>query len=150
MNESEQTKGLYQEQLINLSRNPYHFGEISDHTHYSRAYNRMCGDIVQIYLQVVDNLIVKTSFSGESCVICKASASLMLKAIEGASLNHCRSLRCSFDQFRLDWLSHPPIPEMSALSVMKDYPTRERCMTLPWEALQKAIGDKISANGEEE
>lgn len=149
MSQGDEGKSLYQEQLIKLSRHPYGYKVMESYTCHSRAHNRMCGDVVDIYLVLADGLVAEASFSGESCAVCKASASLMIQAIEGLPIEDCKDYGKDFERFKSTWDSEPPIPEMMALSVMKDFPSRERCLTLPWEALGKALESLSAENAKE-
>ena len=131
---------LYQQVLLDHARNPRHFGEHSDATLQSEGFNRLCGDRVTVYLEVDGDLIKKASFSGESCAICKGSASIMMEALQGQSLEAIEKLIVSFAKFQDDWLiSDERMKPFEALVAVKSCPIRMKCLNLPWKALEAAI-----------
>ena len=48
-------KDLYKKEIIDLWRNPKNFGEIDDPTHEYHEFNNICGDEVQIHMEVEDS-----------------------------------------------------------------------------------------------
>ena len=68
---------LYQEIIIDHSRNPRNFGKLDTANKTAEGYNPLCGDQITLYIELKDKLINKIKFSGSGCAISKASASLM-------------------------------------------------------------------------
>ena len=91
---------LYQSILIQHSKSPSHYGKFEGFTHFSEGYNALCGDAISIYLSVKEGTIEKASFESASCAICKASASILLEAIEGRVQRPF--LQCKMD-FQKSW-----------------------------------------------
>ena len=52
---------------------------ISNHTHFSKLKNSMCGDEIQIKLIIKKDKIVDFGYQGNACIYCQASASLLSK-----------------------------------------------------------------------
>ncbi len=82
---------MYREQIIDLYENPLNYGELPDATHSYEEDNPLCGDVVQIDLQVQDGRVVEVKWHGNGCAISQASASLLTEAIKGLSLEEASS-----------------------------------------------------------
>ena len=66
-------KQLYQDIILEHGKNPRNFGRCKKHTHEAKGYNPLCGDKVQIFLNLnkqkkVENL----TFEGSGCAISMA------------------------------------------------------------------------------
>lgn len=55
---------------------PQHYGEMSDATIVHTESNRICGDVITIYLSIQDNIVQKWSFSGDVSMITLACSGL--------------------------------------------------------------------------
>lgn len=133
---------LYQEVILSHHREPHHFGPLPEATHHCKLSNPLCGDEVRIMLVVDASLVSRCHFEGHGCALCRASASLLTDAVKGQSIGFARELAELLQRF----LSGPPeaeppegIGDLGALSGVRDYPSRRRCATLPWEALTAAL-----------
>ena len=68
---------LYQEIILDHNKRPRNFHALETATHRAEGNNPLCGDQLQVFLELQDNRIRNVSFWGEGCAISKASASLM-------------------------------------------------------------------------
>ena len=78
-------KQLYQELILDHNKKPRNWGKLNDATHRSEGLNPLCGDHIWVAVNL-DGDIVGIAFEGESCAICKASASMMTMAVKGKTL----------------------------------------------------------------
>src|SRR3990167_7607982 len=78
----EELHDLYQELVLDHSKNPRNFKKILDCNHSAEGFNPLCGDQVTVYLKLEKDLIQDISFLGSGCAISKASASLMTTALK--------------------------------------------------------------------
>jgi nitrogen fixation NifU-like protein len=72
---------LYQEVILDHNRRPRNFREIVSPSHHAEGYNPLCGDRLNLYVQVEGDVITDVAFQGSGCAISKASASLMTDAV---------------------------------------------------------------------
>ena len=73
---------IYTEMIIEYSRNPSNFGKIADaHIHQHDA-NPLCGDTIDLYLNIEDNKISEVKFDGHGCAICMACCSVLSEMIK--------------------------------------------------------------------
>lgn len=147
MNEAD-LQDLYQSVLIQHSKSPLHYGKLEAYTHFSEGYNALCGDAISVYLSVKQGKIEKASFESASCAICKASASILLEVIEGASETSFSTLQDRFHQILegdAGEQKKTTSSDMLAFQGIKQFPARKNCALLPWTTLQKALDSGIKA-----
>jgi len=135
-------------------------------THRHEEYNPLCGDRIDLQLQVNGAQIEAAAFDGEGCAICLASASLLCALAPGrtveALLQLGENLQKALDpnagagsgstglekepeESRLKPLPQNKnddtgLPEqMRALLGVRPYPSRVRCATLPWTTARRAL-----------
>ena len=137
---------LYQSVLVQHSKSPLHYGKLDAYTHFSEGYNALCGDAISIYLSVKQGNIEKASFESASCAICKASASILLEAIEGANEEAFIPMQAGFSKILEGDISDQEIgssKEILAFQGIKQFPSRKNCALLPWTTLQKALSSSV-------
>ena len=62
-------------ELVELYRNPEHYGKLSKYNYSEEGYSPSCGDKFSVYLEVENGLIKDASFDGKGCVISTVSLS---------------------------------------------------------------------------
>ena len=137
---------LYQSVLVQHSKSPLHYGKLDAYTHFSEGYNALCGDAISIYLSVKQGNIEKASFESASCAICKASASILLEAIEGANEEVFIPMQSGFSKILEGDISDQEIgssKEILSFQGIKKFPSRKNCALLPWTTLQKALSSSV-------
>lgn len=77
---------MYQQRILDHYRNPRNYGELENPTVSHIGENPMCGDEIQIDLELSDdgNTIEKIAFTGDGCAISQAAASLLTEELTGA------------------------------------------------------------------
>ncbi len=68
---------IYRDNILEHARYPRNFGILADATHTARLANPTCGDVCNIFLKIVDNLIIEAKWDGHGCALSTASASLL-------------------------------------------------------------------------
>lgn len=136
-------RDLYQEVILDHNKQPRNFRAIDTASHQANGHNPLCGDQVTIYLDVKDGLIQDISFQGRGCAISTASASLMTTILKGKTLTEAEQLFGRFhDMVTSD--DDPPgdMGKLAVLSGVRDYPSRVKCATLAWHAMQAALNNR--------
>ncbi len=133
---------LYQAIILEHNKRPRHYGPLEAATHQAEGYNPLCGDRVTVQLSLREGRIDALRFESASCAICRASASLMAEALQGAPAETAASLGS-----RVDALLGPDGPEpvesdgeLAALAGVRRFPARVKCARLPWQTLRDALG----------
>lgn len=135
---SDNNDALYQDVLLKHARQPCGFGTPQSFDRSAKGVNRLCGDTIIIYLTLEAGKIREAAFSGESCAICKGTASMLMSELPGMSLDQVELLVTQFRDFMEHW-NVGPLKEFEALKIIKNFPTRAKCLRLPWETLGAAL-----------
>jgi nitrogen fixation NifU-like protein len=88
-------------------RNPRNVGEMENPSSVGEVGNPKCGDIMRIYLKVVDNVIADVSFMTYGCGSAIASSSMATELIKGKTLEEAWTLTNKAVAEALDGL--PPV-----------------------------------------
>jgi nitrogen fixation NifU-like protein len=127
--------------IIDHYKKPRFFGKPEAVQYSAEEHNRTCGDHVELYLTEGSHPASRSfQFTGAGCSLCISSASLMTTLLQDVSIEDAR---LCLDQFQK--VSHEGV-EPNAESVwlifdgLRDYPVRSRCVRLPWQALEKILG----------
>lgn len=139
---------LYRELILDHARSPRHFGKLADATHSAEGINPLCGDKLKMYFRIDENdRISDASFEGSGCAISVASASLLMDTVIG--LNTDEALE--YFSVLVDGLAGSQkvisdctdtdikLGKLKALEGVKEFPSRVKCATLAWHALNSAI-----------
>lgn len=145
------TNSLYQEVILDHNRKPRNYGKLDHASHHAVGHNPLCGDRLNIALQLDNDQINDIAFEGESCAICKASASMMTAAVKGKSRSDVETLIHEFRELATGKLdaNHPNhLGRLTVFSGIRDLPTRVKCAILPWHTLHAALNSLDSASTE--
>lgn len=145
------TNSLYQEVILDHNRKPRNYGKLDQASHHAVGHNPLCGDRLDITLQLDDEQICDIAFQGESCAICKASASMMTAAVKGRSRSDAETLIHEFRDLTTGKLDtgHPHhLGRLTVFSGIRDLPTRVKCAILPWHTLHAALNSISSISTE--
>jgi nitrogen fixation NifU-like protein len=136
---------LYKETLLRHYRHPHNKceGELKGADIVRRGANPRCGDEIEVGLYLQDGHLARVEFRGRGCSVCIASASMMTEAVQGRSAKEarqlCADMQAWFHKGDGAGLTEPP-KDLQALSAVREYPARRRCVLLSWEALDDALG----------
>ncbi len=136
---------LYRDAVIDHAVQPVGYQQDIAATHRCEMHNPLCGDRVEIQFRIADNLIEAAAFTGESCAICMASASMLCEAMPGKSTVDVRQQHALLQAALKDKQSKPGLDSLVALLAIRRYPARIRCALLPWEAAVKALAGEIDS-----
>jgi nitrogen fixation NifU-like protein len=140
----EELRELYRELILDHARNPRHFGKLADASHEAEGINPLCGDKLKLYLRIGDGgEIGDAAFEGSGCAISVASASLLTDTVIGMPVTEAlqffetivAALSGTDDRPKTD------LGKLAALQGVREFPSRVKCATLAWHALNSAIND---------
>ncbi len=145
---SEDLNELYQGIILDHNKRPRHYGALANATHVAEGYNPLCGDRIEVFLQLSGDQIEAIQFECASCAICKASASIMAEALAGQSISFGESIQESVSRIlKTDTetvILHVQ-GEVAALSGVRYFPARIKCANLPWHTYQAALRGEAKA-----
>jgi nitrogen fixation NifU-like protein len=144
-------KALYQEVILDHNKKPRNYGTLEHPSHHAEGHNPLCGDHLSVALQLQGETINQIAFHGESCAICKASASMMTAAVKGKTREQAQALTQEFLAMatgKLDLSQPNQIGRLAVFAGVRDLPTRVKCAILPWHTLQAAFHSQGTASTE--
>jgi nitrogen fixation NifU-like protein len=115
----------YSEQVMDHFRNPRNVGEIKDADGVGKVGNPVCGDIMELYIKVKDNVIEDIKFKTFGCGAAIATSSMVTEMVKGKTIDE--ALKIS-NKAVADALGGLPAIKM-------------HCSVLAEEALKSAITD---------
>ena len=136
-------RDLYQEVVIDHSRQPRNFRKVEGATCTAEGFNPLCGDQLTLYVKLAGGVIEDIGFQGSGCAISKASASLMTAALKGKNQEEALALFRRVHVLLTDGPSGGVKPDdvgkLAALSGVWEFPMRVKCATLAWHTLRSAL-----------
>jgi len=146
------SKQLYQEVILDHDRKPRNWGVLVDATHKADGHNPLCGDHITLTLKLKGDQVEAVNFQGESCAICKSSASMMTTTIKEKSTRDVEQMIREFRNLATGKLVLSAPNQLGRLTKafggMSDHPTRVKCAILPWHTLHAALNSEASVTTE--
>ncbi len=156
---------LYREIILDHYRSPRNRGELAPPAVRAEGHNPLCGDEIQVYLDVVDGVVNDIKITGSGCSISLSSASMMSQAVKGkkiadvkALVNRFRSMmgldiadaESDTDLVSIEDDAEVDVPEvklgdLEALQGVVKFPVRIKCATLAWITLTQAMAEVPTA-----
>jgi nitrogen fixation NifU-like protein len=135
---------LYQETILDHSRKPKNYGKLEHATHHAEGYNPLCGDRVEVFVQVDGDELTDVHFIGQGCAISTASASLMTETLKGKTREQALAVFRKLHE-TVTGQGEPSsddsieLGKLAVLEGVRQYPLRVKCATLPWHTLRNAL-----------
>jgi len=128
---------LYSEKVMEHFRNPRNVGDMENPDGTGHVGNPVCGDIMELYIRVNNDVITDAKFKTFGCGAAIATSSMVTEMVKGKTIEEA-----------LD-ISNRTVAE--ALGGLP--PVKMHCSVLAEEALRSAIDDylgKTQGNGDKE
>ncbi|RMD90620.1 MAG: SUF system NifU family Fe-S cluster assembly protein [Calditrichaeota bacterium] len=138
----DELRELYQQIILDHNKNPKNFYAIENPTHFSEGYNPLCGDRINVYMKIEDNVIKDISFQGSGCAISKASASVMTSELKGKKVDEAQKLFDIFHKLITGEIDPGDIYQYGKLAVfagVREFPVRVKCAALAWHTMLAAL-----------
>ena len=139
---------IYQEKILKLAAENKKSFAID---HYNCSFNMknpMCGDEVQVRVDLINKKINNISAIVRGCALCEASAGLVVQLFKNNSVPHNDFMK----QF-LFWLNNngqeinSSLPkELEIFLPIKEISNRHTCITMPFEATIKSLKSNNKEN----
>ena len=122
---------------------PRNFRQLEDADRSASGVNPFCGDTIDLYLKLDDDVVTDIAFQGSGCAISRASASMMTESIKGKTLEEAQRV---FDAFHgmitgeaEGESDSEELGDLEMLAGVSEYPTRIKCAVLSWHTLRAAM-----------
>lgn len=134
---------LYQTIIKEHSKNPSNKRTLTEKTGEFELFNPSCGDLVVVQFNLKEGILEDVSFQGQGCAISIASASMMTEIISGKTLEEALDIIQTFYEFVKGnkEINTKPLGDAVYLEGVSKFPTRIRCATLSWHALEEGLAE---------
>ena len=134
---------MIDKEIIKIASNTENHGVLSNHTHFSKLKNAICGDEMKIYLLIKNNTITNFKYECESCIYCQASVSLLSRKAKNQSIEKVKKFaeqaKTCFENntksFDKEWKEFDKIMTKNNIS-------RKECLLLPLNTTLDALNKK--------
>jgi nitrogen fixation NifU-like protein len=133
---------LYQEVILDHHKKPRNFHKLEHGNRQAQGYNPLCGDKVDVYLQIENGVVRDAAFVGTGCAISTASASMMTESVKGKTEAEVERLFERFHKLVTGNGVEADQVELGKLAVfsgVRDYPMRVKCASLAWHTMRAAL-----------
>jgi nitrogen fixation NifU-like protein len=121
-------QSLYSEKVMEHFRNPRNVGDMDNPNGIGHVGNPICGDIMELYIKVDDNVISDAKFKTFGCGAAIATSSMVTEMVKGKTIEEALAI------------SNRAVAEaLGGLPSVKMH-----CSVLAEEALKSAIDDYLS------
>ena len=132
---------IYHKKILKLASTNRESLEIKDFNFSKEVKNPLCGDLVEVRINIMNNSIKNLSAKVKGCALCEASAGLVVNYFSNKNLPIN-----DFMEYFNKWLSknHDNYPdelpeELKIFSPIQDIKNRHTCIKMPFEAFFKSI-----------
>lgn len=122
---------VYTEKVMDHFKNPRNVGEIENADGVGTVGNAKCGDIMQMFIKVENDIIVDVKFKTFGCGAAIATSSMATELVKGKSIDDALNLTNAAVVEALEGL--PPV--------------KVHCSVLAEEAIKAAVADYYKKNG---
>lgn len=145
---------LYREIILDHYRNPRNRGELPPPAQHAKGHNPLCGDEIEVFLEVEDGTVRDVKISGQGCSISQSSASMMSAAVKGKSVDEVRAVVRRFKQMMsidesddaTDAAGTVALGDLEALQGVVKFPVRIKCAVLAWNTLIEALESSTTSS----
>ena len=134
---------LYREIILDHYKNPRNRGELPPPAVRTEGHNPLCGDEIEVYLQVEDGVVTDVRIGGQGCSISQSSASMMSAAVKGKKVDDVRALVNRFKNMMSIEEGEPDasvsLGDLEALQGVVKFPVRIKCAVLAWNTLAEGL-----------
>ena len=116
---------IYHEMIIDYSRNPSNFGELENPDATFHDSNPLCGDSIDIDMNIRDEKVSDIKFHGKGCAICMACSSVLTEITKGKSIDEVKKIT------KTDVLSELGLENLQAVRI--------KCALLSLKVLKYAL-----------
>lgn len=131
---------LYQDAIKQFAHADHGRGQLANATAEAKLDNPLCGDRVRMQVEMASGHIAAVAHETKGCLLCRAAASLIGSRAAGQDQAGIEAVVDALDTMLKDGTPVPSAwPELSMFAPAHAYPSRHRCVLLPFHALLAAL-----------
>ena len=121
---------MYSQKVMDHFSCPRNTGTLEDYNGYAKVGNQACGDVMEIFVKINNNIIEDVKFRTFGCAAAIATSSMATELIKGKTVNEAIGLTNKAVAEALDGL--PPV--------------KMHCSVLAEEGIQEALKNYSASN----
>ena len=135
---------LYREIILDHYKSPRNRGSLEPPAVRAEGHNPLCGDEIEVFISVENDIVSDIKISGQGCSISQSSGSMMSAAVKGKPIAEVRALISRFKHMMsIEEGEAPdtsaPLGDLEALQGVVKFPVRIKCAVLSWNTLAEAL-----------
>ena len=132
---------LYHQSILNAARSKLGSGRLSAPSATAVAHNSLCGDRITVDVIVDSGRLEALAHEVRGCILCQAAAVVLTRRVAGAEVESLRDLEAKVSATLASRKDEAwgQLPELAIFKSVQAYPSRRRCISLPYEALGIAL-----------
>jgi nitrogen fixation protein NifU and related proteins len=141
---------LYKEVILDHYRSPRNRNKLENAEIHLHRDNPLCGDEIDLYLDIDDGRVTAVGFEGRGCSISQASVSMMTEKLKGLTLKQAEELAGSFKAMMQGEgpENQEALGDLMALQGVQKYPVRIKCALLGWNTFIEGVKAHKEKHGE--
>jgi NifU-like protein involved in Fe-S cluster formation len=139
---------LYQDAIKHFAKAAHGHGRLAAADGEARLDNPLCGDRVRMEVAVASGRITAVAHETKGCLLCRAAASAIALHAVGQEEAGIEAVATALESMLKNGAPVPAgWPELSMFEPARAYPSRHRCVLLPFRALLAALRSPIVGAG---
>lgn len=131
---------LYDPVIKAHQANPYHFEKVANAPETIKAYNPVCGDRYDFFVDIKERKISTIHFHGYGCAVSMAAGSVLVKSLEGMSIEEAIDLCNDYLDLLNGQEKKIKLPEeFHSFIAVRDFPARYECAAMAWIEMRKFL-----------
>jgi nitrogen fixation protein NifU and related proteins len=134
---------LYDDVILDHIKNARNYRKIENADREMEEFNPLCGDILNVYLRMRNEIIEDIAFQCTCCGISMASASIMTEKVKGRTKMDAHELSQKFvrllERRGEEMTLEKENDTLAVLATIREFPSRISCATLAWKALERIL-----------
>ena len=132
---------IYHKKILELASNNRKSVEINNFNFFKEIKNPLCGDLVEVRINIINNSIKNLSAKVKGCALCEASAGVVVNYFLNKNLPTNDFMEYFDKWLTKDYDKYPnELPEeLKIFSPIQDIKNRHTCVKMPFEAFFKSI-----------
>jgi nitrogen fixation NifU-like protein len=132
---------LYQDEIIQLSRQSRERGRLEDPDASARVDNPLCGDRVTMDLKIKDGRITAVGHRVRGCALCEAAAEVIAENAIGLTSEALGTIEAATRAYLTSNETTAPWTKLSIFEPVRDVKSRHECVYLPFTASLNAFSE---------
>jgi nitrogen fixation NifU-like protein len=139
-----QLNDLYKEIILDHYQSPHNRGRPPHADIEAEGSNPLCGDEVEVFIQLDGDHVKEVRFDGVGCSISLAAASMMTEVLEGKTREEVHGINELFKSLMHgDEVALPEeMEDLESLKGVASFPLRVKCALLPWITLEHGLANE--------